>query len=63
MASLFISSKGEINSSLKRGQVCSLKFEKVMIIIIFFCSRLVVVLVLLCKYFPIQCYHNLGMGR
>ena len=41
MASLFISSKGEINSSLKRGPVCSLKFELVMILIIFFCSFLI----------------------
>ena len=40
MASLFISSKGEITGSLKRGPVCSLNFEKVMILIIiifFFC--------------------------
>ena len=28
MASLFISSKGEINGSLKRGPVCSLNFKK-----------------------------------
>ena len=28
MASLFISSKAEINSSLKRGPVCSLNFKK-----------------------------------
>ena len=38
MASLFISSKGEINSSLRRGALCSLNFEKVVILIIFFCS-------------------------
>ena len=36
MASLFISSKGEINSSLKRGPVYSLNFGKVLILIIFF---------------------------
>ena len=41
MASLFISCKGKIDSSLKRGPVCSLNFEKVMILIIFFCSLLI----------------------
>ena len=62
MASLFISSKGEINSSLKSGPVYSLNFGKVMILIISFVAFFLV-LVLLCKYFPMQCYHNLGMGR
>ena len=41
MALLFTSSKGEINSSLKRGSLCSLNFEKVMILLIFFCSLLI----------------------
>ena len=63
MASLFISCKGKIDSSLKREPVCPLNFEKVMILIIFFCSLLNGAIVLLCTYFPIQCYHNLGMDR
>ena len=41
MASLFISSKGEINSSLKRGPVCSLNLKKGIILITFFCSLLI----------------------
>ena len=41
MASLFISSKGEINGSLKRGPVCSLNFKKGIILITFFCSLLI----------------------
>ena len=53
MASLFISSKGEINSSLKRGPVCSLKFEKVMILIIFLCSLLICSSLVVCiSFFP-----------
>ena len=62
MASLFISSKGEINSSLKRGQAIFLNFEKVMNIIILF-SSLQVGSSLVVLVFPIQCHHNLGMGR
>ena len=54
MASLFISCKGKIDSCLKREPVCSLNFEKVMILIIFFCSLLIGAS-LLCTYFPIQC--------
>ena len=41
MASLFISCKGKIDSCLKRGPVCSLNFEKVMILIILFFSLLI----------------------
>ena len=55
MASLFISCKGKIDSSLKREPVCPLNFEKVMILIIFFCSLLIGAIVLLCTYLPIQC--------
>ena len=42
MASLFIASKREINSSLKRGPVCSLNLKKGIILITqFFCSLLI----------------------
>ena len=33
MASLFISSEGEIDGSLKRGQVCPLNFKEGMVLI------------------------------
>ena len=41
MASLFISSKGETNSSLKRGPVCSLNLKKGIILITFSCILLI----------------------
>ena len=53
MASLFLSSEGEINGSLKRGPVCSLNLKKGMILMTqFFCSLLVgssIGSVLICK--------------
>ena len=41
MVSLFMSSKGKIANSLKRGLVWSVYFENVIIRIIFFCNLLI----------------------
>ena len=62
MTSLFISSKGEINSSLKRGTVGSVNFEKVMILTIFFCS-LLIGSSLVVYVFPHTMLPYLGIGR
>ena len=64
MASLFISARGKLDNILKKGLVCncSLHFDKLMIFKFSFVAFLLV-LVLLCTYFPIQCYHNLDIDR
>ena len=61
MASLLISSRGKLDNYLKKGLVCSY-FDKLMIFKFSFVA-LLLVLVLLCTYFPIQCYHNLDIDR
>ena len=61
MASLLISSRGKLDNYLKKGLVCSY-FDKLMIFKFSFVAFLLV-LVLLCTYFLIQCYHNLDIDR